>query len=282
MAATAPAAGSRAATSASGTVPGRRNARLRGVAAMEASPPKAGSSAPLHSEAPSASSSVPLSAALQQTVHDPHGPAPIPVAFGAWLKGAVSTFWVWARWSWQLYASVCATCCAFYVFGGVSFTNTRFNAQLCVTICLLFGILLGLFNYRSAKRGQAQEQALIDSEKRALALEQIHQQSQTQQQRALAEVQQRALAIEEVYQQSQVQLGAQAAELQQFRDRRREVNTADCKICFVEPSSCVLLPCNHHAFCKGCINRLRERDRRNARCPICRQLITGTLDTFTG
>lgn len=280
MAATAQAAGSRAASSASGTVPDRRNARLRGVAAMEASPPKAESSAPLHCTAPTASSSVPLLSALQQTVHDPNGAAPIPVAFGAWLKGVVSTFWVWARWSWQLYASVCASCCAFYLFGGVLLG--RFNARFCVIICLLFGIVLGLFHRGSARRGQAQEQALIDAEKRASALEQVHEQRQSQQQRALAEAEQRALAMEEISQQTQAQLGAQAAELQQLRERRQEVNASDCKICFTEPSSCLLLPCNHHAFCKACINLVREQDGRNARCPICRQRITRILDTFTG
>uniref|UniRef100_A0A7S2HSX7 RING-type domain-containing protein n=1 Tax=Zooxanthella nutricula TaxID=1333877 RepID=A0A7S2HSX7_9DINO len=83
-------------------------------------------------------------------------------------------------------------------------------------------------------------------------------------------------------------LDAVLLSLKKLADRRVELRVAlqspagvddrtMCKICFDKPSSCALLPCKHHHFCKACA--LRVEGTRGAVCPLCRTKVTGVFET---
>lgn len=50
-----------------------------------------------------------------------------------------------------------------------------------------------------------------------------------------------------------------------------------CKICYEQDVSCALEPCRHHAFCLSCSQRLISLKQI---CPLCRQPVTGLIQTF--
>ncbi|CAK8985505.1 unnamed protein product [Durusdinium trenchii] len=74
--------------------------------------------------------------------------------------------------------------------------------------------------------------------------------------------------------------------LQRLADRRVALRVASykevavCKICYDWTASCALLPCRHHAFCSPCAERV-EQSREQA-CPICRTVVTGRFETYSG
>ena len=50
-------------------------------------------------------------------------------------------------------------------------------------------------------------------------------------------------------------------------------NLMTCKICLVNRIDTVFLTCRHFSTCQDCADRVRD-------CPVCRQIILGTVDVF--
>lgn len=56
-----------------------------------------------------------------------------------------------------------------------------------------------------------------------------------------------------------------------------EKGSSVCKICYEREVGCALEPCRHHAFCLRCSQRLTDLKEK---CPLCRQEVTGLIQTF--
>lgn len=56
-----------------------------------------------------------------------------------------------------------------------------------------------------------------------------------------------------------------------------EKGSSMCKICYEREVGCALEPCRHHAFCLLCSQRLADLKEN---CPLCRQEVTGLIQTF--
>lgn len=56
-----------------------------------------------------------------------------------------------------------------------------------------------------------------------------------------------------------------------------EKGSSVCKICYEREVGCALEPCQHHAFCLRCSQRLTDLKEK---CPLCRQEVTGLIQTF--
>ena len=63
-------------------------------------------------------------------------------------------------------------------------------------------------------------------------------------------------------------------ELKMVKDERNELQSLMvCKICLVNRIDTLFLTCRHFSTCHECADRVRD-------CPICRQVILGTVDVF--
>jgi len=56
-------------------------------------------------------------------------------------------------------------------------------------------------------------------------------------------------------------------------ENRRLKEARTCKICMDHETNTVLLPCGHLSCCESCAKSLSN-------CPICRNVIRGTVKTF--
>jgi len=71
-------------------------------------------------------------------------------------------------------------------------------------------------------------------------------------------------------------LQVEVQHLKAVADRARQGSIL-CKICYEQDVSCALEPCRHHAFCLSCSERLISLKQI---CPLCRQPVTGLIQTF--
>ena len=54
-----------------------------------------------------------------------------------------------------------------------------------------------------------------------------------------------------------------------------------CIVCMEDEKSVVLIPCKHLYMCKVCTDKLiAQSGRQKAMCPVCRNLIMDTIETF--
>ena len=54
-----------------------------------------------------------------------------------------------------------------------------------------------------------------------------------------------------------------------------------CILCMEDEKSVVLMPCKHLCMCKVCTDKLiAQSGRKKAMCPVCRNLIMDTIETF--
>ena len=76
----------------------------------------------------------------------------------------------------------------------------------------------------------------------------------------------------------QTDLAALLGRLSQLSNQMSQLQAnSKCCICLEASHNAQLLPCMHNKFCKECLERHLQRNRR---CPVCRTLVSGMLSTF--
>ncbi|RDD43496.1 Ring finger protein 26 [Trichoplax sp. H2] len=64
-------------------------------------------------------------------------------------------------------------------------------------------------------------------------------------------------------------------ELENEKDKNR------CCICQDSARNVILMPCRHFCVCGDCWDDVVRLNRRNARCPLCREIVTNSMKIFT-
>jgi hypothetical protein len=62
---------------------------------------------------------------------------------------------------------------------------------------------------------------------------------------------------------------------QQFKTTETDDETKACKICMINESNCLIVPCCHKVACTDCIERLPVK-----KCPVCRTLFNQVLPIY--